>query len=192
MSRLAKKLKAAKDGDMLKCIWDCGHAKDKDAVEPLIDILLHDKSSKLRSEAALVLGHIGDKRALDPLLEVLKLGSSSEQAGKNLSSTLDILERMRRGEWVLGELFASGDLGDLVQIRRAASCALGELADSKAVDPLINALKDWSWMVQCEAAVALGKIRDEKAVKHLKRLLAESGDENVRGAALKALEYFSD
>lgn len=192
MSKIAKKLKSLEGREKMEFMWKCGKEQDKKAVIPLIDILMNDRDTKYRSTAAQALGDLRDQRAIKPLIEVLKEGVSHSQAQDNLMTKLGALEGLRKGEWVLGTLFQSGNFTDLVEVRQAAAWALGNIGDKRAVDPLINSLNDWSWMVQCEAAAALGKIGDNRAEKYLKKLLAENSDESVREAALEALEYLSD
>jgi hypothetical protein len=49
-------------------------------------------------------------------------------------------------------------------VRYAAVEALGKIGDSRAVEPLIAALKDWDQDVRYAAVEALGKIGDSRAV----------------------------
>ena len=51
-----------------------------------------------------------------------------------------------------------------------AARALGDLGDKKAVPALIDALKAHSRMIQTQAAIALGKIGDHRAVEPLRAL----------------------
>lgn len=50
-----------------------------------------------------------------------------------------------------------------------AASALGELKDTRAVGPLIQALDDENALVQDDAAEALGKLNDTRAVGPLNR-----------------------
>ena len=49
-------------------------------------------------------------------------------------------------------------------VREQAAFGLGQLRDRRAVEPLINALKDQNADVRQQAAFALGQIRDRSAV----------------------------
>lgn len=72
-------------------------------------------------------------------------------------------------------------------LRRGAAQALGELGDTRAVDPLIAALYDEDEHVRSSVAVALGQLKDVRAVDPL--IAATENDKNkyVRGAAWEAL-----
>jgi len=61
-----------------------------------------------------------------------------------------------------------------------------EIGDPKAVEALINALKDKEYYVRLEAATALGQIGDAKA---LEPLIEDMNDDNqiVRGKAAQAI-----
>ena len=96
-------------------------------------------------------------------------------------------------------------------IRVKAAEALGEIGDSRAVEPLINVLrnsdvfvrrwtpaaafgmvsesgvKDMIAVVRISVAQALGNIGDEKAIEPLKQLLNDE-DEKVREAVRNALD----
>jgi HEAT repeat protein len=71
--------------------------------------------------------------------------------------------------------------------REEAPEATGDLCDSRAVEPLISALKDPNHEVREEAAEALGKIGDQRAVEPLTETLTDSRHEVCKEAG-KALE----
>jgi HEAT repeat protein len=86
--------------------------------------------------------------------------------------------------------------------------ALGEIADSRAVNTLINILlkKDFSACTNAdgstsaehscdprsEAAVALGKIKDDRAIKALIRVMEEKGDDGLIEKSAWALSEIGD
>lgn len=72
-------------------------------------------------------------------------------------------------------------------VRQYAAIGLGNIADMRAVDPLIVALKDESWQVRETAASALGKIGDKRAAEPLIFLLDDVSGE-VRLAAAKSVK----
>ncbi len=69
--------------------------------------------------------------------------------------------------------------------------ALREIGDTRAVEPLLAALKDKNKGVKWEAVVALGEIKDTRAVEPL---IAELKDENglVQIEAVRALWNIGD
>jgi len=58
-------------------------------------------------------------------------------------------------------------------VQQKAALALGKIGDSRAVEPLIWALRDKNEPVRRCAAEALGKIKDDRAVEPLIRALKE-------------------
>jgi len=72
-------------------------------------------------------------------------------------------------------------------VRKHAVEALGDIGDSRAVDPLIEALKYKNEYVRVDAAIALGKIGDNRAVEPLTNALRDK-DSYVRSNAVEALE----
>lgn len=65
--------------------------------------------------------------------------------------------------------------------------ALGKLGNEKAVDALIQSLKNSDWYVRWGAIEALGNIGDSRALEHLKKALDDK-DEYVRTAAAEAID----
>ena len=70
--------------------------------------------------------------------------------------------------------------------RWAAATALGRLGDKRAVEPLIEALKDPDSMVRASAANALGLIGDPRALDALKTAATADSDHFVRLQASQA------
>jgi len=73
-------------------------------------------------------------------------------------------------------------------VRRAAAEALGQIRNVRAVEPLVDALKDNQYEVWAEAARALVQIRDAKAVEPLVAMLKG----NRGREAAKALGQIGD
>lgn len=63
------------------------------------------------------------------------------------------------------------------EVRFAAVVALGELKESKAIAPLMTALRDSSPKVRASAAAALGELRADEAVDALAGRLADAGED---------------
>ena len=69
--------------------------------------------------------------------------------------------------------------------RERAAYALGRLGDTRAVEPLIAALDDWSSEVRVAAACALADIGDMRAAAAIERALAQE-DGHHAGNSLRA------
>lgn len=149
------------------------------AIEPLL-AALKDESVDLRYNAAEALGQIGDEIAVEPL-----------------SIALDDKDGLVRGSasWALGELGSAG-VEPLISalknkpahIRRMVCDDLARTGDKRAVEPLIHTLQhDEDVIARKNAAQALAKLGDERAAEPLRKAM-EDEDEEVRKAAVRALE----
>lgn len=74
----------------------------------------------------------------------------------------------------------------------AAASALGNLGNSRALDPLIACLDDEYWNVKASAASALGNLGDKRAIKPLIRTLGENEYGYARLAAASALSKLGE
>lgn len=153
-----------------------GDFREKRAAEPLSSLLHYQsedrplEAAKLRAETANSLGKIRDAQAVPSLIAALK------------DEYPPVRERAR---WALIELGAPAvepltkslhdfDPGIKVNIAKI----LGDIQDPGAVEPLIQALlvdasQDQSWLFRLEAARALGKIKDQRALEPLNILLED-------------------
>lgn len=150
------------------------------AVPALIDALRHAEDENIRSGAADVLDR--DDIDSEEVREALRVALDDEDA-----------DVRRTAMWSLGEL---GDLRvlDLLLVERPGKRA-GSLEPastianigSVAVSPLIAALEDQTRPAyqRVNAALALGLIKDERAVEPLIAALRDD-DENMRVAAISA------
>jgi HEAT repeat protein len=77
------------------------------------------------------------------------------------------------------------------EVRRAAATALGQLKDTRAVEPLLSALHDTDSEVRRAAAEALGQLGDARAVEPLLSTL-EDHEPFVCEAAVQALGRLGD
>ncbi|MEI7827471.1 MAG: HEAT repeat domain-containing protein [Euryarchaeota archaeon] len=74
------------------------------------------------------------------------------------------------------------------KVRRSAAETLGELEETRAVEPLTLALKDTDSNVRLSVALALGMIGDASATALLTYALNDERDEAVCGALETALD----
>lgn len=83
--------------------------------------------------------------------------------------------------------YEKGHPMQISNVRMGAAEALGEIGDTRAVDPLIARLKHNDWGMRLSAAKALGKIGNALAVIPLVATL-EDANKNVRRTVVEALD----
>lgn len=105
-------------------------------VEPLID-LLKDPDSKIRSSAAYVLGKTKDARVLDPLFTALSDSDENVRCTVAKALAYDDLNIRDTPRWMEPLITALNDSNS--HVRRYAAVALGEIGDTRAVEPLVEA-----------------------------------------------------
>jgi hypothetical protein len=106
--------------------------------------------------------------------------SCAELAGEQV-------EKMIQRKDVTGLIRVLEDKNLDSDVRARAALGLGEIGDTRGVDPLIQALQDEDSFLRRMAAVALGNIGDARAIEPLTKAL-EDEDSLVRQAAAEALE----
>ena len=194
-----------------------GEMGDSKAVEPLIDVLKHDKNGSVRLYAARALGELGDSKATIHLIESLR-------EDRNVDVRVRAARALGRlgGEIVVEPLVealndenpqvcitatdALIEIGDVatdalmesldhekVNVRCDATRALGEIGNKKAVDKVINMLYDEWVNVRIYAVTSLGKLNDTKAVPALIDVMKNRNEnELVRAGAAAALGVLRD
>jgi HEAT repeat protein len=106
-------------------------------------------------------------------------------------------ERRRKAVYKLGMvggddalralMIAVEDENEDVIVRGRAAQMLGKLRDSRAVVPLITALKAKGYQTPIHAAQALGRIGDRRAIVPLRKLADQNDNDRAREAAEWAL-----
>ncbi len=177
-------------------------------IEGLIGFLKH-RDSNIQQEAARFLGMMGDPRAAEPLIQVLKgenkIGQASaavalEKIGAPaVEPLIQVLKDKDKNaqvwaEVVLRKIKDPRAVEALVQaLRDEESVVRAGAVDALceigglAVEPLIQALKDENGIVRLGAVAALGGIGDVRAVEALTQATIDE-DVRVKIGALIALE----
>jgi HEAT repeat protein len=150
-------------------------------------------------EATKALGQIGDTRAVEPLIAALPTKSAAEalnqlgwEPGRD---EVGARYWMAKGDWekcvAIGAPAVEPLIGELQYGGWQAAEVLGQIGDTRAVEPLIAALKDEDSFVRWQAAEALGQIGDTRAVEPLIAALKDESKQ-VRGPAAEALRRIGD
>jgi len=172
-------------------------------------LALKNRDPKIQYDAAEALGYLGDSRAVEPLVTALKNDEFSgvrwkaaEALSKLGSPAVPALIGALQHEdddvrWKAA--IALGEIGDPQAVeplilllcdedrfvKSHAALALGSIGEP-AVNPLLRALREGDGNLRWGAAIALGKIRDPRAVEPLIRALADKY-ENVRAESASSL-----
>jgi len=174
---LIAELKAGEKDKREEAARALGEMGDKAAVEPLLECLRCDDPSPASQQASLqvavivALGKIRDKRAIGPLTGYLK--SEKYDVRKSTAEALvSLLWKPESEEQKITFLIAREDWDGLVKMRE------------RAVEPILDMLRDREPIVRAGAAGALGDIGDRKAVEPLIDSLKDEAPSVRWGAAL--------
>jgi len=185
-----------------------GQIGDPHTVEAL-ELALQDREGSVRLAATRALGQIGSPRAVEALIATLqgrfahrllleeldKMKSEDAHQIAALLSSWDensapvhllLQQALKAASHPFVVYLLTTILTEWKNERASAIEALGRIGDSRAVEPLIAALKDEDVNVRWPAARALGEIKDTRAIKPLIAALKD-WHSNVRKAAAKAL-----
>ena len=163
--------------------WKCSvppsphWATSANAPSTLIDVL-QDDNVDLAKAAAEALGKIRSEVAIEPLIGALQSPSADVR-----KVAADLLRRVGRSRVpALIEAVRSGD----AVMRRWGVEVLGEIADDRALNLLVESLADEEERVGRFAAVALVRLGTESSFKYLAPLL-EHPNKDIRYAAVEGL-----
>ena len=141
-------------------------------VEGLVKAL-KTKNEDVRRLAAAALGNIGDAKAVEYLIEALK---NEEWSIQNIAA---------KSLYKIGEPSVESLIEALKDenedVRRLAAWSLGKIGDARAVEPLLQLIKDdKNEFVRKGTIKALGELRDSRAIEPLLRVLFASNG-NIGG-----------
>jgi HEAT repeat protein len=152
--------------------------KDKRAVDPLLKLVTSRDGyrNEVADASAWTLATIGDTRALRPIFRAM------------VAEIIWVPHALKEFGEPAVKLLLSGLKAKNPKRRAAAAAALGEMQETKALDPLITLLEsDPEGDVRSSAAFALGYIGDKRAMDALTAALNDRHD-NTRAQASRALD----
>lgn len=170
-----------------------GTIGDPRAVEPLIGLLTAEGNTA--TAAAQALGRIKDRRAVEPILDACPRKADLNQGGIRIWPN-DLTENPVHNQfaWALFDMryvavepLAQALADPSERVRRVAAWVLYNLAIQSgldredmqpAVEPLVRALDDPAEIVRFHAAMALGILREPRAVPTLLQALARSDEQS--------------
>lgn len=122
------------------------------SIDNLLDEAQNHPFEHVRIRAIRALGELRDSRAVEVLKKILK----EEENHIIVEEVENALAKIGLGAWR----------------RRAAITALGRLGNPKALEPLIERLKDYNRDVRIDAVKALGSLKDKRAVEPILECLS--------------------
>ncbi len=160
--------------------------KDTDPIADQIKSLSHPAFiERMRAQAALVKG---GREAIAPIGAALADPKTDPVALRHLVWALDgLVGGSGEAEWIITRVIPrlKGDP------RAQAARVIGMRGWKSGVDPLIDALKDRDPVVRLQAIIALGRIKDAKAIPALMSFLADT-DPFLAFSARSALRRIGD
>ncbi|MFX1339600.1 MAG: HEAT repeat domain-containing protein [Promethearchaeota archaeon] len=170
---LKKMLKSSEDNLKIEVIESLGFLKEESAATDFVE-LLKSSNKQIRISAIEALDSLNHypKTATQYLLDSLGLDNyilwryAFETLKKKLNLNL-LIEKLLK---ILEETKVNDDDLNIGYLRRGIIKALGELGDKRAVNSLLNALKDWHYWVREEAVSALDKIEPKWKIKYRTKL----------------------
>jgi HEAT repeat protein len=134
----------------------------REAVEPLIRLVEAPQGCSLAYMAIIVLGQLGDLRAVLPLINVVE---SAELRAERETETMrpsagwrGLLSLVMAGSWWREIRESSRENVRLIYLTRGMH-ALGQLGDTRAIEPIRKRLDDSDERVQAVAVEALQKLK---------------------------------
>lgn len=146
-------------------------------VAELMASALHYRRQQVRVRALRLWARIADEAAVKALVETLR-----DNDARICQQAAAMLTKIGRPA-ILPLIEMLGDANEEICVQAAKTISMiGE----SAVGPLINALNDENEQVRILAAVALGWIKDKRAVEPL-QIILEDRNAEVKEAAIEAL-----
>jgi HEAT repeat protein len=141
---------------------------------PLLFPFLHDCEIPVRSAAIVALGAFADRQAFEPLVACLAAPTSLER--KHAVQALVALEDPRRRDPLLDALKTEMNSSVRVELIKAVSVFLEE----KVLEMLIQLVSDRDEDVRAVAVIALGKMRQPRAIPALQQMaLTDTNQETL-------------
>lgn len=159
ISELISALKNKNWSIRMSAVETLGEIKDPSAIKPLSFVMHNDEILYVRISAVKALGKINDPQALHAIITALKNENMEVQqtAFETISKINPNWGETEEAKRMVIEFISSLKDENYI-IRTGSARALGEIKDSRAVNPLISALKDEYSNVREAAAEALKKI----------------------------------
>lgn len=142
---------------------------------------LQHEDRHIRGNVGFVFAVLGDQRGLEVIAAILNDQSDRQEGQGRPSGRWSLKEQIRADRYyavhLLGELRHARGVDLLLplltdeQVNYKAAWALGQIGDSRAIGPLIVALRDSKALMRISAIHGLETLRAKEAIPHLRALL---------------------
>ena len=170
---------------------------DPEAVRVLVEALRESRDSTLLTAATYALGRIASaSTAPEPLLDLVQHPDVDVRSNALMALWKVFSARQAVGASPLDPVAQDAALPKLEValfdpadpiVRGHAAATLGSMGDRRAVDSLLNLLRDEHPFVRTQTALALGKLGDPRAIPALVQLIDETPHGTPKSAVLAAL-----
>jgi HEAT repeat protein len=166
------------------CVTSLGNIATTESIEKLIDILINEKNTFIKSVAAKKLGKIGCPNCVHALTRALK------------SKDKDIIYAAVMGLRYVTCPESVPTLNNILKnyvpnVSEEAAETLGKINTKESVKALINALKDENDRVKKAAIFGLGLVKSPESIKELSAML-ENKNDNIKSSAILSLGRIGD
>ena len=150
----------------------------------LMILQLNIPDKNIRKFAIKTIGEFKTEKAAGPLLSILKKEHEWE-IRKSVVEALAGFKLNSKIEETMKEILINDNNP---QVKAAAAQAMGMYGDKTFSGPLILALDDQSDEVRMRAIMALGKIKDERALEPLKKIVHYETNQSIKDEAIVSIE----
>lgn len=169
LTRMASDRQSNADLRLIAC-WLLARLKDEETEEILLR-LLTDPNQRIRAAAAQYLAEAGLVQSVQPLLKLLT-EDKENQVRIAAVYALGLLGAREALETILEILKNKNEDSGL---RGSAAEALADIGDTRAIDPLMEALSDESVEVRFWSVFALGELGDASVLPALQKIEETDG-----------------
>ncbi len=198
--------KSSSEFVVLEAVRAVGRLRDDAAVEPLEAIALEHANKFMRKNAVVALGEIGSPAAVDTLIQMMFIEYQGVSFYREASFALfqvgppaadQLLDTLAMKNEEVNAIFERKRGSHASAIKAKCGFVLGDLRDSRALQPLLEAFQTaieprrYDPVVLSYAAPPLGALGDPKAIPVLTSAMGTL-DPAIRDAAMNALVMIGD
>jgi hypothetical protein len=168
---------------ILSALTSADGFEGQDRIDKLISIIESKGVDwRLQIKAIREISESHDPRGIEILLRLLNDPFLNYDCPALIFNAAMALGRYKGDSRVVETLLnLASDIKNPISVREAAIQSLGEIQDRRALNPLIDLLRDASFAIRSSSIKAIGKIGDPSAIPYLEVLLEREPDLRSEG-----------